>query len=960
VAELNPEDWAAVERLFVDAVQLPPEQREDFLARQCCNSDLRREVASLLEHFGEGLSTASEAIQTAATALAGETNPDARFIGTRLGPYRLEAIVGHGGMGAVYRASRDDAEFQQQVAIKLVRVAAESPAALRRFRQERQILARLSHSNIARLLDGGSTPEGIPYLVMEFIEGEQIIDWCNRQSLSVPARLRLFMQVCEAVEYAHRALVVHRDLKPSNILVTADGTPKLLDFGIAKLLDADAGTESATRTGLQHLTPHYASPEQVRCAPAAPSTDIYALGLILYELLTEKKAQAISDYTPEAIVAAICETEPTAPAALNPELAGDLDNIVRMAIRKEPERRYASVGDLERDIERHLEGRRVIAHPDTFAYRSGKFVRRHRIAVSAGALILASLLGGLALESWLRPRTPRVLQIVQLTQTGRVAIGDGMVTDGSSLYFTHGSSGDWSLAKVSVNGGIPRSIFVAPPLTMPDALDITSDHTQLLVASGEGQDRPLWVVPAVGGVARRVGNILARAASWSRNRRQIVFATSSALFRINSDGTGRPRKLADTPLEIAPDSLRWGPAGAPDVLRLTLYERNTRARVLWESASDGTGLHPLLSGWVNGTAWTEGETSGRWFPSGSWYLFRSRRGKVSAIWALRDRGFQLPLSHRRPVEIYSSPLDFASMAPSPDGKRVFFVGRQERRELVRYDPQRGEFMPYLPGVAGRFVDYSHDGRWVAYTVAPESTLWRSRLDGSERVQLTFPPLRVLAPRWSPDGTRIAFDGSQPGEPFRVCVIAVNESGARPPECLTSESDGEGDPSWSADGNSLLFVREADAGVPHSPGLYVMGWTTRKTECLPRSDRLQQPTWSPDGHYIAAVNSAFSQIMLFDLRSRQWTELVRGPGVNSPHWSRDGTYLYYQDHLQGPDQPIFRVRIADRKLERVAGLRQLLQANVTDYRLCALAPGDVPVATVGHSNSDIYALDLDLP
>src|SRR5580700_6270787 len=278
MAELNPDQWAEVEGLFQRAVELPPAERAAFLQRECPDQDLLRDVASLLEHAGGELASAGAAIASAAAALARETDPDERLIGTRLGPYRVEAIAGHGGMGAVYRASRDDAEFRQQVAIKLVRVAASSPDTLRRFRQERQILAHLAHPNIARLLDGGSTPEGVPYLVMEFIEGDPVTTWCERASPAIEGRLRLFLDVCAAVEFAHRGRVVHRDLKPANILVTRDGSPKLLDFGIAKLLDPDSQGEAVSLTGLRAMTPEYASPEQVRGEAISVATDIYALG----------------------------------------------------------------------------------------------------------------------------------------------------------------------------------------------------------------------------------------------------------------------------------------------------------------------------------------------------------------------------------------------------------------------------------------------------------------------------------------------------------------------------------------------------------------------------------------------------------------------------------------------------------------------------------------------------------
>jgi serine/threonine protein kinase len=260
MSQLSPEKWAEAQRLFARALDLPPVERAGFLERECADAEVLCEVRSLLEYSGDDLRTAAAAIAAAASAVGRETDPDERLIGARLGPYKVEAIAGHGGMGAVYRASRDDGEYRQEVAIKLVRAAAQSPGMLHRFKQERQILARLAHPNIARLLDGGSTADGVPYLVMEFIEGEPITAWCERQSLTVAQRLRLFLQVSEGVKFAHGNMVVHRDLKPGNILVTADGVPKLLDFGIAKMLVSGADSAAPTVTGVQAMTPEYAAP----------------------------------------------------------------------------------------------------------------------------------------------------------------------------------------------------------------------------------------------------------------------------------------------------------------------------------------------------------------------------------------------------------------------------------------------------------------------------------------------------------------------------------------------------------------------------------------------------------------------------------------------------------------------------------------------------------------------------
>jgi len=775
---------------------------------------------------------------------------------------------------------------------------------------------------------------------MEFIDGEPITAWCDRQSLRVEQRLRLFLRVCEGVDSAHRELVVHRDLKPANILVTKDGTPKLLDFGIAKLLEPGAENEGATLTGLQVMTPGYASPEQVRGEPVSTAADVYALGLILYELLTGKKVQQMSTNTPDAIARVVCHMEPAAPAVLKPQLAGDLDNIIRMAIRKEPERRYASAGLLARDIQRHLEGRPVIARRDTFAYRAAKFVRRNRIAVTAGVLIAASLAGGLALQHWLSPRPPRVSQVVQLTQTGRVEMQSGLVTDGAQMYFTERSGGRWWLAQVPVTGGAPVRLLLTRPISEPNILDISPGRSRLLVAgeTGAGDDRPLWAIPTAGGTPRRIGDVLGRAGAWSPDGRRIVFTRGSALFRANADGADC-RKLVDIPNGFSV-GIRWGPAHGPDVLRLCIANAKTLEAELWEVASDGSGLHPLRRGRPAGAGLPDGDYGGDWILTGKYYLFPSRRGLVSSLWSLAENRSWLPLFDRHPVQIYSTPLDFQVLAPSPDGKRVFFAAGQERRELLRYEPKLGQFMPYL-GVPGRWVAYSPDRQWVAYVRVPDDTLWRSRADGTDRVQLTSPPMHVYLPRWSPDGTRIAFGGSRAAAPLKLYVVGVNPSGGGVPEAITPGPFGEGDPSWSPDGNSLLFSRSMPRGVSGQPGLYIMDWKTRKTELLPGPDGPLRAVWSPDPRYIAA-NYEGTKILLFDFRTRQWTPLVTGVGLSPVHWSHDGKYIYYQETLAGADQPLSRVRIGDGKLGPPLTSRQIPQSNVTAYGLCGLDPNDAPI------------------
>ena len=380
--------WQLVKEILGQALDRPFTERAAFL-QEACGGDraLRLEVESLLladDDAGDFLETPAIEASNA--------------VGWRLGPYRTLEVVGQGGMGAVYRAVRDDDEFQQEVAIKLIRRGVNSENVRSRFLYERQILAFLNHPHIARLMDGGTTGDGLPYFVMEFVDGQAIDDYCQTRNLPVNARLELFLKACAAVEYAHRNLIVHRDLKPSNIMITADGTPKLLDFGIAKLLLPDHPQLAVAQTALmmRALTPDYASPEQIRGEPVTTSTDVYSLGVLLYELLTGKKAHRFNTHSPGEIERVVCEVEAVRPSSLNRELAGDLEQILAKAMEKDAVRRYPSVEQFAEDIRRYLNGQPVSARSHTMFYRVSKFVRRRKGVVLAAAAILLTLLGGMA------------------------------------------------------------------------------------------------------------------------------------------------------------------------------------------------------------------------------------------------------------------------------------------------------------------------------------------------------------------------------------------------------------------------------------------------------------------------------------------------------------------------------------------------------------------------------------
>jgi len=415
---MNSERWQQVKHALDSVLALQSAQRTPYLER-LSNTDpeLHREVESLL--LSHEQVDSSFLRDPAVAVLPGfETQQSART-GRRIGAYDILEEIGHGGMGEVYRAVRADGEFDREVAVKLVRSGFDSQFILERFRHERQILAGLDHPNIARLLDGGTTDDGIPYLVMELVEGTPIDAHCKVHSLSIARRLELFLLVCAAVHYAHQHLVIHRDLKPTNILVSPEGVPKLLDFGIAKILSPTGGLE----TTLMHaLTPEYASPEQIRGQSVSTASDVYSLGVVLYQLLTGQTPYGESPRSAPDLARSICEVEPSRPSTavskaignrgkefksfaqtgegsvqkLQRRLRGDLDNIVLKAMRKEPERRYASTEQFAEDIRRHLQGLPVYARQDSWSYRTGKFIRRHTAIVAATVVVILTLAVGMA------------------------------------------------------------------------------------------------------------------------------------------------------------------------------------------------------------------------------------------------------------------------------------------------------------------------------------------------------------------------------------------------------------------------------------------------------------------------------------------------------------------------------------------------------------------------------------
>jgi len=566
----------------------------------------------------------------------------------------------------------------------------------------------------------------------------------------------------------------------------------------------------------------------------------------------------------------------------------------------------------------------------------------------AGAILASAALLSYA---WTRRSQPRLTRYVQVTgdSEGKTAsyvneLLSPLVSDGSRLYFTEGPLGGERLMQVSTGGG-ETALFPAP-FRVRRVLDISPDRRQLLVLSSDQPvqtEHPLMVLPLPAGSPHRVGDLLAHDASWSPDGRRIVYANGRDLYLARGDGS-EPRKLVTVPGTAW--WLRWSPDAS--VLRFTVLEALGWRR-LWEVSTDGSRPHPLFP---EPNEALGGQCCGNWTADGRYFVFESvpPPGGMSQIWSFREGG-GFPKKARELTQLTTGPLSMVAPLPSADGKKIFAVAVQPRGQLVRYDGKSRQFVPFLSGISADGVDFTKDGQWVTYEVFPEGTLWRSKADGSERLQLTLPPMKVSLPRWSPDGKRIAFLGQVVGKPAKIYIVSAD--GGTPKQAIPDERS-EGEPSWSPDGNSLAFAPLFCLESSTAPRL--LDLTTRQVKTLPDSEGLFSARWSPDGRHIAALTADRSQtLMLFDIETQKWVELANS--VAYPNWSRDGSYIYFLGPYTS-EPALFRVRISDRKVEELATLdpRSLTWGIVGKWT--GVAPDDSPLVLRDTSLEEIYAVDWE--
>ncbi len=818
---------------------------------------------------------------------------------------------------------------------------------LRRFEQEARAAAALNHPNILAVHQM-ATEGNVSFMVTELLDGETLRERLRRGPVPIRKAIEYAVQIAHGLAAAHDKGITHRDLKPENLFVTKDGRSKILDFGLAKLGPAkDASGEEATLTqqtdpGTVMGTVGYMSPEQVRGKAVDHRTDIFAFGTILYEMVTGK--QTFRKPTSADTMSAILNEDPPSISSIQPATPPGLQRVVHRCLDKDPEQRFHSSHDLAFALEALTDSAITAPTGSHVPVGSGWTQRQKLIAGITGITVLA--LGGLA-YLLLRPEpAPKVSNYVQLTHDGKNKFLVG--TEGSRLYFAVASPEYQGMEEMSTSGGEPKKLpNLLPPGFYP--LSLSPDGSALLAVEeqagvGNGQ---IWSLPLFGGSPRRLGDAIGRGAALSPDGKWLAYANRSELFLAKADGTDI-RKL----VTMGDPAVIYETVWSPDQrhLRFDVVDTLGGRSLIWEVSLDGTGLHQLLPGWTHKP---DQECCGTWTADGRYFVFRSRR----QIWALPRKSGILPIQPK-PVQLTFSPLSLGIIPMlSADGHKLFVVGRTFGGEAMRYDAKAGQFVPYLGGISADSFTFSKDGQWVTYVTYPDGALWRSKVDGSERLQLTYPPSGLfppgyaLTPHWSSDGKRIIFREIQTDSTTKT--LEVSADGTSLHVLLPADQVSQHE-SLSPDGTKIALSGEANH--PEAT-IRIFDVATHKIDELPGSKGMVGATWSPDGRHMVAVSADLARLFLFDSHTGKWTELVKAQPAGW-EFSPDGQYLQYLDKTGSGC--VWRIRLSDGKKEKVVDLQNFIDTGYWGFGQLSVAPDGSPLLLRDTGTQDIYSLDWEQP